>query len=122
MSDWNKNTKFKIADFFFFFSPDCLPLDFSIWARYAAAVGDTKPKNRADLVQRLEQRWEDVLNPEYITKCCSAAWDTLRGGQGVLLEARGHHQEGRERVRPRVEQLNIVDDSLVLHFMLFLVQ
>ncbi len=40
-------------------------------------MGDTKPKNRADLVERLEQRWVDVLNPEYIVKCCSAAWNRL---------------------------------------------
>ncbi len=41
-------------------------------------MGDTKPKNRASLVDRLERRWVEVLRPNYINKCCSAVWDRLR--------------------------------------------
>ena len=34
-----------------------------------------RPKNRADLVSRLEERWMDVLDVEYVR---NAGWDSLR--------------------------------------------
>lgn len=53
-------------------------LDFSIWAKYAAAVEDTRPKNRQDLVNRLERSLPEVPDQEYVPKVCQAAWDRLR--------------------------------------------
>ena len=59
-------------------SPDCNPLDFSFWSVLASAVCDTAPKNRADLIQRIQDRWHEVLRPEFVVKTCKSAWDRLR--------------------------------------------
>ena len=60
------------------FSPDASPLDFSIWSRLATAVGSTEPRNRQDLIDRIEGSWDDILDPSYIKKTCSAAWERLQ--------------------------------------------
>ena len=60
-------------------------------------VGDSKPKNWADLVERLETRYREALDEEYVRECCSTSWDRLRRckeSQGELLEALGHHAQG----------------------------
>ena len=44
----------------------------------ARAVCDTVPQNRAELVGRLQERWHNVLKPDYVKKTCSAAWNRLR--------------------------------------------
>ncbi len=48
-------------------------------------MGDTRPRNRQDLVNRLEERWLDVLDTEYIKKVCSAAWSRLR----LIVDSKG---------------------------------
>ena len=52
-------------------------LDFLIWSKYTAVVGDHRPKNRQDLGDRLEERWMDALNADYSQNCYMAAWDRL---------------------------------------------
>ncbi len=62
-------------------------MDFSVWPRLAEAVCNTVPKNRADLVSRLEDRWHQVLDPDYVKKTCSAAWGRLRR----VVDANGNY-------------------------------
>ncbi len=69
----------------FLYSPDTSSLDFSIWAKYAARVGDSRPKNWEDLVKRLEERWVDVLNMEDIKEVCATTWDRLQ----FIVNAKG---------------------------------
>ena len=59
-------------------SPDCNPMDFSVWAKLVSAVCKKEPKNREELVHRIEIMWKDILDEEYVIKTCSAAWDRLR--------------------------------------------
>ena len=60
-------------------SPDANPLDFSFWNQLATTVTATGvPKNRESMIRRLEEVWDNVLEPEYVRKSCSAAWDRLR--------------------------------------------
>ncbi len=70
-------------------SPDCNPMDFSIWAKLVSAVCKKEPKNRDHLVQRIEGMWLDLLDVDYVTKTCSAAWDRLRR----VVEAEGDYIE-----------------------------
>ncbi len=78
-------------------SPDANPLDFSFWNALATAVtgprtagnGPTVPQNRAALIRRLEDTWQQVLEPSYVRKTCQAAWDRLRrirDAQGGYIE------------------------------------
>ncbi len=60
------------------FSPDCNPLDFSVWDRLAAAIGAKQSKNRQDLVGKVEGTWHQVLDPEYVVKICKGVWPRLR--------------------------------------------
>ncbi len=60
-------------------SPDCNPMDFSLWAALAKAVtAQGVPKNRTELITRLEEVWPQVLEPSYVKNCCRAAWDRLQ--------------------------------------------
>ncbi len=72
---------------FLIFSPDCYSLNFSIWAKLAAAVGVSKPKNMNDLIWRLKHMQEDVLDKDYVVIACSGAWDCLRR----LVSAKGDY-------------------------------
>ncbi len=42
------------------------------------SVCKTKPKNREDLVERIEGCWSEILEPSYLIKTCQGAWDRLR--------------------------------------------
>ena len=60
-------------------SPDANPLDFSFWSQLARAIKNKSvPKNREDLIRRLEGTWHQVLEPNYVEKTCLPAWDKLR--------------------------------------------
>lgn len=61
-----------------FFSPDCSPLDFTIWDKLAAAVGKDAPKNRQDLIQRIEGTWHNILDQDYVVRACNSAKERLR--------------------------------------------
>ncbi len=57
---------------------DCNPLDFSFWAVLAANVCETAPRNRDELVERIEARWDNILDVSYVVKTCASAWKRLR--------------------------------------------
>ena len=47
----------------------------------AAVICDDEPKNRQDLIDRIEGRWEDILDEEFVKKVslvsltgCDALW------------------------------------------------
>ncbi len=70
-------------------SPDCSPLDFSVWERLASAVCDSESKNRQELVDRINNRWNSILDKNYLIKTCNAAWNRLRrvvGANGSYLK------------------------------------
>ncbi len=81
-------------------SPDANPLDFSFWAALAeASTAAGVPQNRAALITRLEDVWHQVLDPSYVRKTCTAAWDRLRricDADGGVHRAHQHRQ-GRQR-------------------------
>ena len=98
INNFSKNNTIFIRSFFLFLffrlSPDASPLDFSIWNQLSRSVCDTVPKNREDLVQRLQQRWHDVLKVDYVKKTCSAAWDRLRR----VVDANGEYLKPKDVV------------------------
>ncbi len=83
-----------------FFSPDANPLDFSIWARLAAAICDDVPKNRQDLIDRIQERWNSILDQDYVVRVCEAVPGRLRR----IVEAKGDH------IRPKDKENNNEDD------------
>ncbi len=68
-------------------------------------MGDTRPRNRQDLVERLETRWKEVLDADYIQKVCEAAWDRLRR----IKEAKGSYLKPKDV--DRVEEESSSDDD-----------
>ncbi len=74
-------------------SPDCNPCDFSIWTMLVSAVCKTEPKNREDLVKRINSMWAGILDPCYLVKTCAAAWDRLR----AVVDAKGDYSESVKR-------------------------
>ncbi len=79
-------------------SPDANPMDFSLLAslaaattgsRLAASTGSAVPKNRTELVRKLEGTWHETLMPDYLKRCCSSAWDRLRR----IVAAEGGYKE-----------------------------
>ena len=46
-----------------------------------------RPKNHANLVRQLEDRWIEVLDSNYVVKCCATAWDRLRR----IVDANGNY-------------------------------
>ncbi len=50
-------------------------------SKLAAVICDDEPKNRQDLIDRIEGRWEDILDEEFVKKVslvsltgCDALW------------------------------------------------
>ena len=70
-------------------SPDCNPMDFSIWAKLVSAVCKQEPKNREHLVQKIKGMWMDLLDEDYVIRTCSAAWDRIM----CVVEAEGNYIE-----------------------------
>ncbi len=96
-------------------SPDANPLDFSFWNALAAAAtgptgsksgGSTVPQNRAALIRRLQERWEEVLEPSYVRKTCQSAWNRLRR----IVACKGGYIE-RIRTAPTVEEDDVDENN-----------
>ena len=92
-------------------SPDANPLDFSFWSALAGAVtgGPMMPKNRDQLVKAIEDRWLEVLKPEFVEKTCSAAWERLRR----IVDADGGYIE-RIRTMQTTEDEDVDDNNNVV--------
>ncbi len=39
---------------------------------------ETAPSNRDELVERIEARWDNILDESYVVKTCASAWKKLR--------------------------------------------
>ncbi len=55
-------------------------------------MGKPAPKNREDLIQRLEETWRDILNVEYVTKVCAGVWERL----GRVVDAEGSYMKPKD--------------------------
>ncbi len=92
-------------------SPDCNPLDFSLWAALAKAVTEQGvPKNRQELITRLEQVWPQVLESSYVKNTCRAAWDRLQR----VVDARGGYIE-RIRTAATVNEEDFDENNNVVN-------
>ncbi len=89
-------------------SPDCNPLDFSIWTRLVTAVCKTEPRNREDLIRRIKGMWASLLDAPYVVKTCAAAWDRLR----AVVEAKGDYSEGLKKNNNVEDVAEAVQDRL----------
>ena len=53
-------------------SPDCNPLDYSVWGRMVDKLSRRPHSSVAAMKQTVSQVWEDEMTPEYLRNVCGS--------------------------------------------------